>query len=645
VFDAARQAIGAEVGFVALLTPEGNENEFRVMELGGQPCRVDARRPKTISGMRAETYRTNRVVVRNDLGPDPGAGGPGGLPEGHVPLRSVLLAPIALEGEVVGQLGLGNQPGGFADRDAELAAAFGELLAVSLRNSRQLASLRDGERQAREIYELLPVPTYLYRRQAGALALSALNQAARGEDPERADALLGAPPEQVHGTLPDLQAALQRCLERREVVHGAVRAPARGGRPERHLSYSCGPLGAEAVILHLEDVTRQRQTEEQLRVSQRMEAVGRLAGGVAHDFNNLLTVIGSNVGFALADLRPGDPLQEDLQEVRTATDRAASLTRQLLAFSRRQILEPVVVDLDQAVAGMAAMLRRLIGEDIDLVVSPGSTPVLTRVDPGQLEQVLMNLVINARDAMADGGRLLLETGVVALDASYAEQHPEVVPGAYAVLTVTDTGIGMDEATRLRIFEPFFTTKGPHVGSGLGLATVYGIVKQSGGSIGVYSEPGQGTTFKVYLPQAAVAARPGARPTPLALVRGGTETVLIVEDEDAVRRLARRMLAQHGYHVLQAANGGEALLLCEQHAGEIHLLLTDVVMPLMSGRQLADRLRRLRPDLRVLYMSGYTDNAIVHHGVLDADAWFIGKPFSQESLAAKVREVLDAPPRR
>jgi len=396
------------------------------------------------------------------------------------------------------------------------------------------------------------------------------------------------------------------------------------------------PAGVTGVLI---DVSKQKGMEEQLRMSQKMEAVGRLAGGVAHDFNNLLSVIISYADFAVESLRESDPLMSDIVEIRNAGQRAASLTRQLLAFSRRQVLEPAVLDLNKIVLELEKMLQRLLGEDVELTVHVAGDLGSIEADPGQIEQVVMNLAVNARDAMPRGGKLTIETANIELDGEYQQQHVAVNPGQYVVLSVTDTGCGMDAATRARIFEPFFTSKEMGKGTGLGLSTVYGIVKQSGGNIWVYSEPEHGTTFKVYMPRVDAPAT-DVRRRPPSVMATGNETVLVVEDEDAVRKLADRILRVAGYKVLTAANGGEALLICEQHKGELHLLLTDVVMPQMGGRQLAERLTKIRPELRVLYMSGYTDNAIVHHGVLDPGTRFISKPFSAPDLTRKVREALD-----
>ncbi len=382
-----------------------------------------------------------------------------------------------------------------------------------------------------------------------------------------------------------------------------------------------------------------RQSEEQLRQSQKMEAIGRLAGGVAHDFNNLLTAILGYSQLMGARLDPRDPLRGHASEIEKAAERASGLTRQLLAFSRKQVLAPKVLDLNAVVSAMTGMLRRLIGEDVSFVAKPAPELGCVSADPGQIEQVLMNLVVNARDAMPDGGKLTVETADVVLDEPYARRHDGVTPGRYVMFSVSDTGVGMDAATRSRIFEPFFTTKGSGKGTGLGLSTVYGIVKQSGGTIHVYSEPGRGSTFKVYLPRVEKAAEALEARQATDSPRG-TETILLVEDEDVVRDLAREILEMHGYTVLEAPHPGEAILICERHGGPIHLMVSDVVMPKLSGPDLHARVAPLRPGMKVLFTSGYTDGALTHDGVLSADMAFISKPFSPDALARKVREVLE-----
>jgi len=398
--------------------------------------------------------------------------------------------------------------------------------------------------------------------------------------------------------------------------------------------------GARFIVGAIRDVTQQEHLEEQLRMSQKMEAIGSLAGGVAHDFNNLLSVILGNTAFAMEALREADPIRGDLVEVKQAAERAVALTRQLLAFSRKQTLQPVPLNLNQIAAGVEKMLRRIVGEDLDYVQVLAPDLGLVLADPGQIEQVLMNLVVNARDAMPAGGKLTIETANVEFDEEYAARHVAVTPGAYVRLAVTDTGCGMDEKTKARLFEPFFTTKQKGKGTGLGLSTVYGIVKQSGGNIWVYSELGLGTTFKIYLPRELDAAATVPQTEHVVTRATGTETVLVVDDEEALRRVAQRSLTAAGFTVLTAAGGAEALESAAQHPAEIQLLLTDVVMPKMSGRALALELAKTRPAIKVLYMSGYTDNAIVHHGVLDEGTQFLGKPFTGAELARKVREVLD-----
>lgn len=388
------------------------------------------------------------------------------------------------------------------------------------------------------------------------------------------------------------------------------------------------------------DITQRVQLEEKFRQAQKMEAVGRLAGGVAHDFNNLLTAISGHAQILLEDLPADDPARADIEEISRAADRAADLTRQLLAFSRKQMLRSQVLDPNALIGEIQKMLRRLIGEDIELITRLAPDLGAVRADPGQLEQVIMNLAVNARDAMPTGGRLLIETRNVELGEDDARRLAPLQPGPHVVLIISDTGAGMDESTRERIFEPFFTTKEKGKGTGLGLSTVYGIVQQSGGHIWVYSEPGQGTTFKIYLPR--VDARPEAAPAPSDAdgAHNGREVVLLVEDEDAVRSLARRILEKRGYTVLTARTGPEALRIAERHDGPIHLILTDVVMPEMSGRELAERIAPTRPDARTLFMSGYTEDDVLRRGVLNEGAAFLEKPFTPSALAQKVREVLD-----
>jgi PAS domain S-box-containing protein len=402
--------------------------------------------------------------------------------------------------------------------------------------------------------------------------------------------------------------------------------------------------GRNAALVIAQDITERKRLEEQLYQSQKMEAIGRLAGGMAHDFNNILMVIIGYSEFLLDRYRDElDPLHKELEQIRRAGERAAALTRQLLAFSRKQVLQPQVLDLNLVVADMVKMLQRLIGEDIDLNIALEPALGHVEADPNQIEQVILNLVVNARAAMPQGGKLTIETANVELDEMYAHWHAEAKPGSYVMLAVSDTGCGMDAATKAHLFEPFFTTKAQGQGTGLGLATVYGIVKQSGGDIWVYSEPGQGATFKVYLPRIEEAVGPLQPNSAGTELPQGWETILLVEDEEGVRELIRTLLQSSGYTVLAAANGGEALLICEKYFGPIHLLITDVVMPHMSGPELVERLALLRPGLQALYMSGYSDEAIINHGMFERSLVFLQKPFTQADLKCRVRKILDALP--
>ena len=382
------------------------------------------------------------------------------------------------------------------------------------------------------------------------------------------------------------------------------------------------------------------QTQGQLEQAQKMDAIGRLAGGVAHDFNNLLTVILGRTDILLTQIKTEDPLRRGIALIQRTAGRAAELTKQLLAFSRKQVLEAVVLDLGVVTTDMKEMLARLIGEDIALVTNLAATLGHVKADRGQIEQVVMNLAINARDAMPQGGQLVVETANADLDDEYVRRNVGSRPGPHVMLAVSDSGVGIPRELQRHIFEPFFTTKEQGKGTGLGLATVYGIVKQSGGYIEVDSEPGRGTTFRIYLPRVDSASPAAERSPRAAAPTGGTETILLVEDEDGVRELARDILRSSGYTVLEGRNGAEGLLLGERHQGALDLLLTDVVMPRMSGRELAERMVSLRPELSVLYMSGYTDDAVIRHGVLGSDTAFLQKPFTPAALVQRVRETLD-----
>jgi two-component system cell cycle sensor histidine kinase/response regulator CckA len=494
-----------------------------------------------------------------------------------------------------------------------------------------------GDAGYRMLFEASPVPTWVYH--ARTLQFLAVNDAAVRHYGWTREEFLGMtiteirPPDDVDTLLASIR-------------DGSV------GRPQRELwrhkrrdgsvidvEISAGRIdfdGRAAALVVSRDVTERRQMQERLAEAEKMEAIGRLAGGVAHDFNNLLTVIS---GYA-AILREHPNAAEPLDEIEHASEQAAALTRQLLAFSRRQVLRPQAVDVNEIVGGMGPMLERIIGDDVQVAVQLGDGVPPVEADRAQIERVVLNLAANARDAMPRGGRLTIETADVDLEASYVATHGEVTPGRHALLAISDTGIGMSEEVRRRLFEPFFTTKGSGGGTGLGLATVFGVVKQSGGSIFVYSEEGRGTTFKIYLPATSRPVEPsvdGERPAS----HHGTETVVVVEDDASVRTLVRIMLGDCGYQVLEAPDADAAMELCDDHPDGVDLLLTDVVMPDIGGRALAERLTALFPHLRVLFMSGYSDEAVVRHGIIRPDTAFIEKPFTQASLARKVREVLDA----
>jgi len=396
-----------------------------------------------------------------------------------------------------------------------------------------------------------------------------------------------------------------------------------------------------AAVLSFADITARRQLEQQFRQAQKMDAVGQLAGGVAHDFNNMLTAITGYSGLLLDDLETGDRRREDVDEIKKAANRAAVLTRQLLAFSRQQMLQPRVLDLNATIAELQKMLGRLIGDDIDLATQLDPALGSVKADGGQIEQVLMNLVVNARDAMPQGGKITVETANVELDDEYARKHAVTRPGAYVMLAVSDTGVGMDSETQARIFEPFFTTKEPGKGTGLGLSTVYGIVKQSDGHVWVYSELGRGTTFKVYLPRVEEVAENADLSESAAPSRGGTETILLVEDDEAVRGLALRVLRRTGYTVLEATTGVDALRICADAGATIDLVVTDMMMPEMGGRELAQKLAEVHPRAQLLFMSGYTEEAVRKNGFLEPGVAFLEKPFTADGLRDMVRQALDA----
>ena len=527
---------------------------------------------------------------------------------------------------------------------AILAVTGLTLGAVAVQHQRAQSALQDANENLRAAVHASPLAIYAVDRDA---IVRAWNPAAETLYGWRADEVIGRSLPIVASDATDYGRLRERVL-RGEVIRGAeITRRKKDGSPLT-VSLSIGPLHDTAgrvtgMLSVAADLTEVRQLEVQYRQAQKMEVVGRLAGGIAHDFNNLLTAILGTTTLLMESLDPGSPASLDAAEIVKTARRAAGLTQQLLAFSRRQMLAPRVLDVNALVANLEVMLRRLIGADVALHTRLAPEPAVVRADPGQLEQAIVNLVVNARDAMPSGGTVTVETATVELDPSYVEMHAPAQPGSYVRLGVSDTGVGMDAATRAHLFEPFFTTKEPGRGTGLGLATVYGIVKQSGGYIWAYSEPGHGTTFKIYLPHVGAAPdtlAAGGAATPASALRG-SETILVVEDEENVRRYTQRALEGLGYTVLTAANGPEALRLAAAHARPIHLLLADVVMPGMNGREVGRHLSARRPEMRVLYMSGYAADVVLQQGLLEPALVILQKPFTPDLLALKVREVLDA----
>ena len=509
---------------------------------------------------------------------------------------------------------------------------------ATARHERAERALRDANEHLAAVIQSSPLAIYTLDPTS---TVRTWNRAAEALYGWQAEEVIGRPLPTVAQDMEDHLRMRDRAL-RGEAVRGVEVTRRRKDGASINISLSVAPLhdaaGRVTGILSIAaDLTEMRQLEVQYRQAQKMEAVGRLAGGIAHDFNNLLTAIIGTTSLVLEDMGLESRARLDIQEIEKAAKRAAGLTRQLLIFSRQQVLEPRALDLNALVGNLEKMLHRLIGADIELRTKQAAALGAVRADPGQLEQAIVNLVVNARDAMPQGGRLTIETADVELDRSYVAGHVPTQPGPYVLLAISDTGVGMDDATKARLFEPFFTTKEPGRGTGLGLATVYGIVKQSGGYIWAYSELGHGTTFKIYLPRVAETPEAPESTTGTATPVGGSETVLVVEDQEEVRKLTKRVLEARGYTVLAARNGAEALEIVGQHPTRIHLMITDVVMPGMNGRELAELACAKRSDLKVLYVSGYTGEAVLQHRLLEPGVAFLQKPFTPDALARKTRQ--------
>ncbi len=637
VYQALRKVLYAENCFVALYEPSSGMFHF--------PFFIDqfdeAPPPQQVGrSCTAYVYRTGRAMLIPQQVFDALA------EQGEVelvgtPSPSWLGAPLRTPAATIGVLVVQHYENetAYTERDLEFLVSVGGQIALAIERKRAEEKIRESEARLRVLVEQLPAVLWTVGKDLR--FTSALGAGL---------ARLGLKPNQIVGvSLMDYfetndQTFLPIAAHRRATKGEAVtfHVEWKGG------SYTCHvePLRTaegelQGAICMALDITDRKQLEEQLRQAQKMEAVGRLAGGIAHDFNNLLMVIQGYADLMTERLAEGDPLRRNAEQIQTASQRATSLTRQLLAFSRKQMLAPKVLNVQSVVVDMEKILRRLIGEDIQLETSSVPDLGLIKADRSQIEQVIMNLAVNARDAMPEGGRLTIETANVELDKAAAHPPAVLSPGKYVMLAVTDNGCGMDAETQAHIFEPFFTTKEKGKGTGLGLATVYGIVKQSGGYVWVYTEPGRGTSFKVYLPRIEdeQTARGRDGKSDAQELPRGSETVLLVEDEKGVRELAREYLELTGYTVIAAEDGHTALELAAMHVGPIQLLMTDVVMPGISGRELAGRVKTIRPEIKVLFMSGYTDQAVVHHGILDTDAALLQKPFTMAALAAKLREIL------
>ena len=641
IYVSLKKVIYAENCFVALCDPAAGVFHFPFFadqfDLAPPPQKVGR-------SCTAYVYRTGRAMLIPQKSFDRLAAS-GEVELVGTPSPAWLGVPLRTPAATIGVLVVQHyeDENAYTERDLEFLSSVGGQIAYAIERKRAEEKVRESEARLRVLVEQLPAALWTTDRELKFTSALGAGLTRLGVHPG----------ELVGNSLLDFFETTDRTFppiaaHRRAVAGEPVtfHLEWKGGSYACHVEPLRGAGGeVQGAVCMALDVTDRKQLEEQFRQAQKMEAVGRLAGGIAHDFNNLLMVIQGYADLLTDRLPEGDSMRRNAEQIQMAAQRATSLTRQLLAFSRKQMLAPKVLSLQSVVADMEKILRRLIGEDIELHTSAAPDLGLVKADRSQLEQVIMNLAVNARDAMPKGGRLTIEAANVDLDSTFAESPAVVSPGKYILLAVTDTGCGMDAATQAHIFEPFFTTKEKGKGTGLGLATVYGIVKQSGGYVWVYSEPGRGTAFKIYLPrieeeslQSSSDARQDARP-----LQQGSETILLVEDEKGVRELAREYLQMTGYSVIQAEDGASALELAAEHSGPIHLLMTDVVMPGISGRELAERMKKIRPEIKVLYMSGYTDQAVVHHGILESDAVLLQKPFTLPTLASKLREILTAEP--
>jgi two-component system, cell cycle sensor histidine kinase and response regulator CckA len=642
----AAELLGGQFGGLYLLEPDGQTLEL----VGSLPPSYRGTKRRLGEGMAGKVAKSGKPVLIDNYREWPNR-----LPVyANEPFGAVAAVPIVWQGGVIGVIDvIDEQPNSFDDDDIATLRLLAAQAAVAIQNAQLYLAAQRAAQHKEEALALLdtllasaPIGMAFLDRELRYVRLNHALAVINGILPE--EHLGRTPHELLPALAPTFEPIMRHVLATGEPsaeleVSGPDAATSNRQRqwlvnfyPVRNQDSQI--LGVGAITM---DITERKRLEAQFLQAQKMESVGQLAGGIAHDFNNLLTAIAGYAEMARDSTSIDDMIRSDLDEILKAAGRATSLTRQLLAFARKQNIEPHALNLNDLILEIDKLLRRLIGEDIELVMLTAPDLGMIKADPGQIEQVLINLAVNARHAMPAGGELTIETRNVLLDEDEARQYIGVTPGLYILLAISDTGVGMDHETQEHLFEPFFTTKGPGRGTGLGLATCYGIVKQHGGHISAYSELGHGTTFKIFLPSASGPAMPAPPRDENGALPRGSELVLIAEDEPAVRAMAARVLRQQGYQVLEAANGDEALQIAQQRQEAIALLLTDMVMPRMGGKPLAEQVARLRPAIRVLFMSGYTDAAVIQHSQAQPGSAFLQKPFSPATLARKVREVLDA----
>lgn len=617
------------------------------------------------AGVWVDCVHQKRAVVHNDYGSLPHKKG---MPEGHAKVVREVVVPIMRGDKVVAIIGVGNKPTDYTAKDVETLSYLADVTWLIVEKKRNEEALKKIEVKYQNLFENAPVGIFTTTSKGEALKVNrAMARILGFTSPQEAIDHYKTLQTNLYVNPDRREEFIKELHEKGSVENFEYQAHTADGRSvwlrmnariaqqnegakdqnqdiDKH--EECGVQkeieGSFTIEGFTMDITDQRKVEEQFRQAQKMESVGRLAGGVAHDYNNMLSVIIGYTELALDEVSPSDPIYRKLQEILKAGRRSAEVTRQLLAFARKQTIAPKVLDLNATVEGMLNMIRRLIGEDIDLAWLPSKVPLWpVKMDTSQLDQILANLCINARDAIAGVGKITIETGTTTFDREYCDDHPGFIPGEFLRLAVSDNGSGMDQKIQEKLFEPFFTTKGVGKGTGLGLATIYGIVKQNSGFINVYSEPGKGSTFKIYLPRHITRDQDvhSSKGADVKTELGHGEIVLVVEDEPAILSMSRGMLIRLGYTVISAGKSGDAIQLAREHCGSIRLLITDVIMPEMNGRELARQITQINPDMKLLFMSGYTANVIAHHGVLDDGVLFIQKPFSMKELGAKVHEAL------